>query len=43
MRGPLLLPVKWGLGGPHPNLLNKDGVAGGEADGRAANQKYCQG
>lgn len=43
MRGLLLLPVKWGLGGPHPNLLNKDRVAGGKADGRAANQKLCQG
>lgn len=43
MRGPLLLPVKWGLGGPHPNFLNTDRDAGGRADGGAANQKLCQG
>lgn len=43
MRGPSLLSVKWGLGGPHPSSLNKDSVAGGEADGAAANQMCCQG
>lgn len=43
MRGPSLLPVKWGLGGPHPSSLNKDSVAGGVADGVAANQMRCQG
>lgn len=43
LRGPSLLPVKWGLGGPHPSSLNKDSVAGGVADGVAANQMCCQG